>query len=148
MSYKNVIISSGHGNIVRGASAYLDEVNEARRVVDLVAEKLRRPQRDGGNFPRRYEHHAKPELGNDRQISQLEKPATRHFGPPERLHDYEFPNGNRMPLQESKHAGCADERSHGRRWQVHKQRAQEADRSLLFEPNRDASHPLGNLFRG
>lgn len=34
-------ISSGHGLYVRGASGYLDEVNEARRVVDRVAAMLR-----------------------------------------------------------------------------------------------------------
>jgi N-acetylmuramoyl-L-alanine amidase len=38
---KSVVISSGHSAIVRGASAYLDEVDEARRIVNLVAEKLR-----------------------------------------------------------------------------------------------------------
>lgn len=34
------VISSGHGKYVRGASGYLDEVNEARRVVERVAEYL------------------------------------------------------------------------------------------------------------
>jgi hypothetical protein len=34
----NIVISSGHGLKVRGASGYLDEVNEARRVVERVAE--------------------------------------------------------------------------------------------------------------
>ena len=29
-----IIISSGHGKYIRGASGYLDEVDEARRVVD------------------------------------------------------------------------------------------------------------------
>jgi N-acetylmuramoyl-L-alanine amidase len=38
----NVVISSGHGKIIRGASGYLDEVDEARRVVDRVAELLGR----------------------------------------------------------------------------------------------------------
>lgn len=38
MSY---VISSGHGSKVRGASGYLDEVNEARKVVNRVAEMLR-----------------------------------------------------------------------------------------------------------
>ena len=38
---KSVVVSSGHGSLVRGASGYLDEVDEARRIVDLVAEKLR-----------------------------------------------------------------------------------------------------------
>lgn len=33
-----VVISSGHGKYVRGASGYLDEVDEARRVVERVAE--------------------------------------------------------------------------------------------------------------
>lgn len=40
MSYKNIVISSGHGKLVRGASGILDEVDEARRVVNNVAEKL------------------------------------------------------------------------------------------------------------
>jgi len=37
----NIVISSGHGKYVRGASGYLDEVDEARRVVEKVAELLR-----------------------------------------------------------------------------------------------------------
>jgi len=41
MAYKSIVISSGHGKYVRGASGILDEVDEARRVVDLVAEMLR-----------------------------------------------------------------------------------------------------------
>jgi N-acetylmuramoyl-L-alanine amidase len=36
-----VVISSGHGKYVRGASGYLDEVDEARRVVERVADELR-----------------------------------------------------------------------------------------------------------
>jgi len=36
-----LVISSGHGHFVRGASGYLDEVTEARRVVERVAESLR-----------------------------------------------------------------------------------------------------------
>jgi hypothetical protein len=32
-----IVISSGHGLLVRGASGYIDEVDEARRVVDRVA---------------------------------------------------------------------------------------------------------------
>ena len=37
----NIVISSGHGKLIRGASGYLDEVDEARRVVERVAEYLR-----------------------------------------------------------------------------------------------------------
>lgn len=37
----SIIISSGHGKYVRGACGILDEVNEARRVVERVAEQLR-----------------------------------------------------------------------------------------------------------
>jgi N-acetylmuramoyl-L-alanine amidase-like protein len=37
----NIVISSGHGKFVRGASGVLDEVDEARRVVDQVAVRLR-----------------------------------------------------------------------------------------------------------
>ena len=41
MSYKSITISSGHGLYVRGASGYLDEVNEARKVVNKVAEYIK-----------------------------------------------------------------------------------------------------------
>jgi hypothetical protein len=41
VSYKNIVISSGHGLHVRGASGVLDEVDEARKVVESVAEALR-----------------------------------------------------------------------------------------------------------
>lgn len=34
-------ISSGHGKYVRGASSYLDEVNEARKIVERVADNLK-----------------------------------------------------------------------------------------------------------
>jgi N-acetylmuramoyl-L-alanine amidase len=37
----DIVISSGHGKYIRGASGYLDEVDEARRVVDRVAELWR-----------------------------------------------------------------------------------------------------------
>lgn len=40
MSYSSIAISSGHGSIVRGASGILDEVDEARKVVESVADKL------------------------------------------------------------------------------------------------------------
>jgi N-acetylmuramoyl-L-alanine amidase len=39
--YKNIAISSGHGKLIRGASGILDEVDEARKVVESVAEILR-----------------------------------------------------------------------------------------------------------
>lgn len=38
---KAIVLSSGHGKYVRGAKGYLDEVDEARRVVDAVAKYLR-----------------------------------------------------------------------------------------------------------
>jgi N-acetylmuramoyl-L-alanine amidase len=37
----SIVISSGHSKHVRGASSYLDEVNEARKVVREVATRLR-----------------------------------------------------------------------------------------------------------
>jgi N-acetylmuramoyl-L-alanine amidase len=36
-----VVISSGHGKYIRGASGYIDEVDEARKVVEQVAADLR-----------------------------------------------------------------------------------------------------------
>lgn len=41
MQYDRIVISSGHGKHVRGASGILDEVDEARRVVEHVADELR-----------------------------------------------------------------------------------------------------------
>ena len=38
---RSITISSGHGLHVRGASRFIDEVNEARRVVPRVAHFLR-----------------------------------------------------------------------------------------------------------
>lgn len=40
MPYSKVVISSGHGKYVRGAAGILDEVDEARRVVEQVATEL------------------------------------------------------------------------------------------------------------
>jgi N-acetylmuramoyl-L-alanine amidase len=37
----NIVISSGHGKLIRGASGYLDEVDEARKVVNAVADLLK-----------------------------------------------------------------------------------------------------------
>ena len=41
MSYNRIVISSGHGKYVRGASGIIDEVDEARRVVEHLADELR-----------------------------------------------------------------------------------------------------------
>ena len=41
MSYNKIVISSGHGKLVRGASGIIDEVDEARKVVDALANMLR-----------------------------------------------------------------------------------------------------------
>jgi hypothetical protein len=41
MAYNRIVISSGHGKYVRGASGILDEVEEARKVVDKLADELR-----------------------------------------------------------------------------------------------------------
>jgi N-acetylmuramoyl-L-alanine amidase len=41
MSYKRICISSGHGLLVRGAAGIIDEVDEARRVTERLAEALR-----------------------------------------------------------------------------------------------------------
>jgi N-acetylmuramoyl-L-alanine amidase len=41
MACNRVVISSGHGMYVRGASGILDEVDEARKVVERVADELR-----------------------------------------------------------------------------------------------------------
>ena len=41
MTYNSIVISSGHGLHVRGASGIIDEVNEARKVVERIADELR-----------------------------------------------------------------------------------------------------------
>ena len=40
MTCNSVVISSGHGLYVRGASGILDEVNEARIVVEMIGDML------------------------------------------------------------------------------------------------------------
>jgi N-acetylmuramoyl-L-alanine amidase len=50
MNNGSVVISSGHGLKIRGASGYLDEVDEARRVVDQVADLLLRHNIDVRTF--------------------------------------------------------------------------------------------------
>ena len=40
MAYDSIVISSGHGKYVRGASGILDEVDEARKVVERVGMEL------------------------------------------------------------------------------------------------------------
>jgi N-acetylmuramoyl-L-alanine amidase len=40
MPYERIVISSGHGKHVRGACGILDEVDEARRVVERLADEL------------------------------------------------------------------------------------------------------------
>ena len=40
MAYKRIVISSGHGKYVRGASGIIDEVDEARKVTEQLAEIL------------------------------------------------------------------------------------------------------------
>jgi hypothetical protein len=42
MTYKTIVISSGHGLKVRGASGIIDEVDEARLVVEKLADDLHR----------------------------------------------------------------------------------------------------------
>lgn len=41
MTYNRIVLSSGHGKYVRGAAGILDEVDEARKVVDHLADCLR-----------------------------------------------------------------------------------------------------------
>lgn len=41
MPYKSIVVSSGHGKYVRGAAGILDEVDEARKVVEQLAKELR-----------------------------------------------------------------------------------------------------------
>ncbi len=42
MAYKSIVISSGHGKFVRGAAGIIDEVDEARKVVEQLAADLRK----------------------------------------------------------------------------------------------------------
>ena len=37
MNIQRIVVSSGHGKFVRGASGILDEVDEARMVVEALA---------------------------------------------------------------------------------------------------------------
>ena len=50
MPYNRIVISSGHGKYIRGASGVLDEVDEARKVVEQVAKELRARDVDVDTF--------------------------------------------------------------------------------------------------
>jgi len=41
MTYESIVISSGHGKYVRGASGVMDEVDEARKVTEQLATEIR-----------------------------------------------------------------------------------------------------------
>ena len=70
-TYKTFAISSGHGKYIRGAVGYLDEVDEARRVVDRVAEMLRGAGVARQNVPRQYEpRFAEHQPQYDRKLAQ------------------------------------------------------------------------------
>jgi N-acetylmuramoyl-L-alanine amidase len=60
--HKHIVISSGHGKYVRGASGILDEVDEARKVVERVAEDLRGRQVNVKTFHDNTSHAQKRDL--------------------------------------------------------------------------------------
>jgi len=62
-----IVISSGHGLYVRGASGVIDEVDEARRVTNRVAEILRR---EGVNVDAFHENSARTATNNVNAIIQ------------------------------------------------------------------------------
>src|ERR1700746_3599291 len=45
-----IVISSGHGLYIRGASGYIDEVDEARKVVEMLAQDWRAMNIDAITF--------------------------------------------------------------------------------------------------
>ena len=70
MSYNRIVISSGHGKYVRGASGIIDEVDEARRVVEHLADELRDRDVDVKVFHDDTSHFAEREPQHDRRLSQ------------------------------------------------------------------------------
>jgi N-acetylmuramoyl-L-alanine amidase len=50
MAYKRIAISSGHGKYVRGAAGIIDEVDEARKVVEALATALRKRKVEAVTF--------------------------------------------------------------------------------------------------
>ena len=53
MPYQSIVISSGHGLHVRGASGILDEVDEARKVTEALADCTAQTRRRCDHIPRR-----------------------------------------------------------------------------------------------
>lgn len=69
-----VVISSGHGKYVRGASEYIDEVNEARLVVENVAKHVRDM---GGKAITYHDNVSKTQDENLRRIVDFHNSQTR-----------------------------------------------------------------------
>ena len=63
--YNSIVISSGHGLKVRGASGIIDEVDEARKVVDALGGGTDRLWRRGHRLPRRHVDVAEREFVDD-----------------------------------------------------------------------------------
>ena len=66
-----IVISSGHGLKIRGACGLLDEVHEARRVVDNVSERLRKNGVHVKTFHDNTSTFSERELEHHRELSQF-----------------------------------------------------------------------------
>jgi len=69
-----VVISSGHGKHIRGASGYIDEVDEARKVVETTADYLREA---GIEVTTYHDNVSDDQSENLRRITDLHNAQTR-----------------------------------------------------------------------
>jgi N-acetylmuramoyl-L-alanine amidase len=74
MSYNSIVISSGHGKYVRGASGIIDEVDEARKVVAALADAL---QDRGVNVNTFHDDTSKDQSTNLHTITNYHNSKTR-----------------------------------------------------------------------
>jgi N-acetylmuramoyl-L-alanine amidase len=85
MSYDRIVLSSGHGLYVRGASGVLDEVNEARKVVDRLAGALMARGVDVDVFHDNTSRSQNENLNAHRELSQCVHARPGRIGAFQRL---------------------------------------------------------------
>ena len=147
MPYPAIVISSGHGKYVRGASGILDEVDEARKVVERLADELGSRGVEVTTFHDDTSHSQDENLHTIVAFHNAEDARPGRVGPLQRLRADQQANGLRGPVRDPVGPGVPGVRR-DRRVRLHQPGRQEALGPVLPQQHRRAGHPAGGLLRG
>jgi N-acetylmuramoyl-L-alanine amidase len=92
MPYEQIVISSGHGKYVRGASDIIDEVEEARKVTESLASSLRER---GVNVTTYHDDVSHSQSENLNRITDFHNSRTRQLDISVHFNAYEHTSGPR-----------------------------------------------------